>query len=239
MSSGPRRLVSTVRDSIGSSIRMRQENAVVRRRKDCAQLFVVFKGLQDGLMMEPTRFLAESDLLSRNLVLLRDPHRAFYQRGISPAIRDFDALVGWLAALREELPQVAELHCVGASLGAFAAVAAGARLGADSVHAFGLMTNLAKTRIGRRSSLVEKLRGTDADIDLQSLLRKYNGRTAYHVYFGKDNKLDRRRAERAAGLPGVRLIPVPGNSHNIVDTLSRRDGLRSLFPPYRGVEGLQ
>ena len=98
-----------IKRSIMSMIAAQPNNIVARRRKDCAQLFILFKGaVGKFMMMEPMRFLAETDLLSRNLVMIRDPHKSFYQCGVSETIGDFDALVEWLAAYRNDLPQVSE-----------------------------------------------------------------------------------------------------------------------------------
>ncbi len=214
------------------------ENIVARRRKNCAQLFILFKGAVGKFMlMEPTQFLAETDLLSRNLIMIRDPHKAFYQRGVSQTIGDFDALMEWLAAYRNELPHVKEVYCVGVSMGSFAAVAAGARLKANAVFAFGLVTNLVGTYIANRSELLQELQLRDEEVDLAKLLSTYNGVSEYHVYYSEGCEQDRLRVERIAGLPGVRLKELRGNKHNTIESLKDHGMLGSVFPPYRAAGG--
>ena len=101
-------------------------------------------------------------------------------------------------------------------------------LKADIVHAFG-----AQTHIDMKSAKVADKDVPESHRDLAILLRQWNGRTRYMMYYNEGYEPDRLAAERMAGIEGVELVPLPGNTHNVFKENGRLKMLSDLFPPER------
>jgi hypothetical protein len=201
----------------------RRENVVSLVRRDCRQLFCVFAGRGGKLMRRRMEFLERARLVDRNLTLFRDPFHADYRRGVGGEIRDFAALVDWQRRRARELPHVSETYCLGASMGALAAMRLGYHLGARTVWAFAPRPY---TWHGLRKSLPELVR----------LLTAGNGVTEYRIYYSVHSWLDRRVAAAFAECPGVVCCPQEargyGLGHLVQAALVRSGTFASLFPPF-------
>jgi hypothetical protein len=214
---------------------------VVWKREASPDLFYVFQGRKQRLMMEPLTFLRTTGLLDANLVLVRDPHHAFYHAGISDELPDFEAVRERLRERRRQLPRVRRTCCLGTSMGGYAAILFGHHLRADAVFAFAPQTLLdlgrlqadgayaitARTlrNLERRGVMAGRARVAhlpDEHRDLALLLAHYNGHTRYKVFFSEGSTRDRAFAERIGGLGGVELYPQPGSHHNVVQEMARR-----------------
>jgi hypothetical protein len=182
----------------------------------CAQLFIVFSGRGDGLFFSPQRFRLFSGIADRNVLMLRDVTRQFYTVGINNDLRSIDALSAWLKGFRAALPEVVEVHCLGSSMGAFAALLYGVLIGATSVVAFGP---------GR----VEY-----NDVDLTVVLERGSGKTRCQLYFAEENPDDRKVAAALEKLPGMELCPQPGNDHRVLWTMDLAGSLSQVIPPFVG-----
>jgi hypothetical protein len=53
------------------------------------------------------------------------------------------------------------------------------------------------------------------------------------MYYNEGYEPDRLAAERMAGIEGVELVPLPGNTHNVFKENGRLKMLSDLFPPER------
>jgi hypothetical protein len=185
----------------------------------CAQLFIVFSGRGDGLFFSPQRFRLFSGIADRNVLMLRDVTRQFYTVGISKDLRSIEAVSAWLKGFRAALPEVVEVHCLGSSMGAFAALLYGVLIGATSVVAFGP---------GR----VEY-----NEVDLTVLLARSTGKTRCQLYFAEENPEDRKVAAALEKLPGMELFPQPGNDHRVLWTMDLAGSLSQVIPPFLGTGG--
>jgi fatty-acyl-CoA synthase len=186
----------------------------LQRRDKSSILMIQFRGgwynVIDGV--PPREFARVTGLADHNLVMLRDEAGAFYQRGLSPLLPTFEVMVGWLDGLRMGVPNVTEVHAMGTSMGAYAALLAGHRMRTATVWAF---------------SPKEPPRGPR----LFDELAVDNGVTTYHVWFGDKNAQDSATAHALAELPGVRLHPWDTASHLVVAELWAAQALPRILPP--------
>jgi len=224
-------------------------SAVKRARGDCSQLFFIYQGFNDRLMMPAMQFLKETGLLDRNLVMFRDIHKQFYLKGLSDSIADLASMVSWQEECVRSLPHVRESYCVGTSMGAFASIVGGHLLKVKTVWAFGLtrlfivpsergievplppvvMENIPlRARVSRA---IRRLRIRRPYLHLAELLAQGNGVTEYRLFYNRDYRRDSAVAKALAGCPGVRLFPLDGKDHNVVASLVRDGALPHLFPP--------
>ena len=199
-------------------------NYVVRRNDDCAQLFIFFKGIGDGLMMSPLEFLVETRVHDRNLVLLRDPHRSNYRLGLEPEPTNFQSVIDRLRETIDSLREIREIHVIGTSAGAFPAILAGLELRARTVYALALV----QAPVKAQETVVSPQYPS-----LARLLGEHRGETRIRLYFNSSFEPDRCTAESLSGLHGVSLHPLPGNGHSVADSLRDSGMLGGLFPAFR------
>ncbi len=194
------------------------------RRPTCPQLFSVFTGFEGGLMGPAHRFLQQTGLTRRNVVMFRDVSRRYYSKGISPTIRDISSLLVWLEGVRT----AAGIHrqksyCLGVSMGAFSAIQAGHYLKAPLVYA------LAPTKF-----VYEPLADprSDIDWDLLRLLKNHNGVSEYRIFYNKGCEHDSYIADSLGELPGVKLFPQEGVKHDVITSMAKAGVLERLLPEY-------
>lgn len=204
---------------------------VTRLRPDSDELVFAFCGHGDKLFMDPTTFLATTGMLERNLVIFRDPRRAFYLLGLEGEQDGPDGLLRFMQELREEMPGVRRVHCLGTSAGASGAILYGHALGADEVLAFSPKTLFDVHQLAWRP-IRRSIRHTPRKYhDLREFLTRHNGRTRYRIYYSKDFPRDAEQAERMADVPGVTLLPRPGENHNVLDGMLESGELGRLLDP--------
>ncbi len=197
-------------------------------RKDCAQLFVIFGGIDaimgsrdgkaTGSQIEAMR---RWGLLRRNLLYIRDPYLENFTHGISAEIPDTESLAGWISSYASSLPHVRELHSVGYSSGSYGALTFGHLCRMQTVWAF--------------SPRTVRLNGSDeAMARLRSLLSEYNGVTRYSIWYSALNKRDREFADWLADCPGVtvHLQNETGDSHSLLMHLASTGRLRTILPSF-------
>ena len=73
------------------------------RRPDCSQLFIVLTGAQKQMSSAHDTFLTDTQLIDRNLLILRDVGMNQYVEGLSSAAPSFGGLVSWLDGVRHGL----------------------------------------------------------------------------------------------------------------------------------------
>jgi fatty-acyl-CoA synthase len=188
--------------------------AAVLRHPDSPNLVFQFRGgwydVIDGV--PPREFAQLTGLDAQNLVMLRDLSGAHFLHGVAADLPTFDALVAWLRGVGRGMPNITTTYCMGTSMGGYAAIRAGHRLGARLVWAFAPRER------------------PEADVKLAEELACWNGVTAYHVYYGEQSEPDRMTAETIAPLTGVHLHPWPTDSHFIAAELWKSGQLPRFFP---------
>jgi hypothetical protein len=195
-------------------------NISVRLREQCGQLFFVYAGVWGLPGMNGLRFLQESRLADRNLVMIRDPYNDDFMRGVGDGIEDIEALFDWHLRCMRRLEHVSEVHCIGNSMGGYAAVLFAYLLGAKTAWAFGL----------------RPVGGVPMIHELRRLLEGDNGETAYHLYYAAHDNDDRGFAEQIGHCRGVLLHPLESisknMSHRVMGALADSGELREMFPPF-------
>jgi hypothetical protein len=182
-----------------------------------------------GPVFEFARALAT---LPAGRLVLREALDTWYHRGIpgvGPDIGAVRALVERHVATTRPRAVVG----VGASAGGYAALLFGALLGFDEVHAFSPQTTLDRWQRLRMRDLrwpkdSRRLSASGAPrelLDLRPILASAAPRTAFHVHYCRQERLDRRHAERLAGLPRIALHAYDGGGHHLARWLHERGDL--------------
>ena len=198
-------------------------------RKECSQLFIICCGQAGRVMMHPMEFLKETQLLSRNLLIIRDVAQTCYQRGVSDEARDIPALIEWLRQRVQALPHIKSVYCVGSSGGAYMAMLAGHFLKADAVWAFAPPVRLRVDGEGNLDYVDPRF------ADVAAILAEGNGVTRYRVYFNEGYEPDLESCSLLSDTPGVQLFPQAGGGHGVVLHLAATNRLSTMFPPVQRV----
>ena len=236
------------------------ENIVAITRDDCTQLFFLFSGLMRTVGgMRPLGFLKKSQLDTRNVVMLIDPHRAGFRRGITDELCTLDAVVGWQREFLSTVPHVKQVYCIGVSAGCFAAIYSGHHLKADAVWSFSARAP-AEEYWGQESEdllRIQAARRDDPDEDplahcmldaemitiIRDVLGVPNGVTKYHLYYAPTNMCDTLAHTLICDLPQTVSCPIippddfphnngPNWDHKILPIIQHMGGLPDLFPPF-------
>lgn len=193
-------------------------NIVCLNRKTCSQLFFVYAGAHGAIEgMGPMTFLQKSGIADRNIVFVRDPHRCFFDKGVSDEIPTLDALLDWHQDYIDANPHVTEIYTVGNSFGGWAALFFGYMLAVRKSWA------LAPGGEWGRKLLVDMM-----DVS--------NGTTEYEIYYSRQFPEDQLFAESLQNYPNVRLNHIYEHGHMMITGLLESGELVNLFPPFKPVE---
>lgn len=209
------------------------QHTAVHVVRDCSQLFLIFTDRAGCFMTSNERALKSMDIHDRNRAMFIDWSVRDFKYGISPSIANMSDFIQWQRALIEaHFPHVRDIYCIGASSGAYAAVACGYFLKATMVCAFGVpmirffplpFEDVPKDSISERCA------------DLRHLLRDSNGTTEFKLYYNKSCGPDHFVAQSLAVCPGVRLYPQEGSGHLVVWELLEKNMLSEAMVPTRNV----
>jgi len=195
------------------------------RRPDCSQLFIVLTGAQKQMSSAHDTFLTDTQLIDRNLLILRDVGMNQYVEGLSSAAPSFGGLVSWLDGVRHGLGITRDnTYLIGNSIGGFASILLGHYLEAGEVWAFAPPCT-------RPDKFTRSPGGFD--LDLEVALAEHNERTRFHIFFNSSHERDSSTAERFGAMPGVILHPQQGNGHGLLPQFLAGGHGRTLLPPYR------
>jgi Flp pilus assembly protein TadD len=195
---------------------------------DAVTTLVVFTGFIRGLSHLPLPYL--DSLLAdyrANVIYLRDMPARGYLTGVAGLGTDVPSTVARLRQITTELG--VRTVTLGASLGGFAAIRYGARIGAETAMSLAGPTRLHMSRRLRSGvsllygSLSEEERNLVTDVTRHPELRVI-------VHYGADNAADAMEVRRLQGLPNCRVRAVPGvNDHNVaLHMIGRGDFERAL-----------
>ncbi len=200
-------------------------------------LLILFGGIAGGVSMPVFEFFRLTSTLPVKKVFLRDPHRAWYQRGI-PGIGDSSSDVHSFLAATIERARVNRVVMAGASAGGFAAILYGAQCGVDEVLGFSPQTfidadNRRQAGDSRWEEQIDALHASKSDhamtLDLLDVLPPESGKTRYQVHVSSDDALDLLHANRIAGLGGVEVVEHERGGHRLVKTLRDRGVLQPML----------
>jgi hypothetical protein len=198
---------------------------------------VAFGGLNiDGPRFEFFRFLSGFDV---RRVFLRDHEQAWYQLGVRGVA---DTVDGVQARLREVLGEEGLRHAVftGGSMGGYAAMLLGARLGVGEVHAFSPQTFISRVlrhhykdfrwqkQVNHTWAGIDRRRAYQ---DIKPALRRAARRRVVpvHIHVGAMER-DLHHATRMRRIPGVEIHRYDEiTNHNVAGELHDAGRLRPLF----------
>ncbi len=202
-----------------------------------APLLVAFSGHWGHLAMPIFEFGRLTDHLEVSRLLVREPYRAWYHRGLPEAGPDILSLCSLLERhVRDVRPR--SVIAFGVSAGGYAALLFGALLGFDEVHALAPQTTLGRWH--RLRMLDRRWQRDIAQIyrtapqnrpfrDLRRVLPRRPSATTFHVHYSRADRLDALHAERLADLPNVLLHSYPAGGHRLARWLHERGELLRLL----------
>jgi hypothetical protein len=220
-----------------SLVSRQDAHVVLDMETDSRTLLVVFGGIAGGVSMPVFEFFRMASGLPVMKVFLRDPRRAWYQRGI-PGVGDTPATVHRFLDAAIERANADRVVMAGASAGGFAAILFGAQCRADEVLAFSPQTfvdseNRRQTGDSRWEEQIDALHLAPGDpsqtLDLLDILPVTPGATRYQVHVSTDDTLDLLHARRIVGRGGVEIIEHEHGGHRLVKTLRDRGILQPML----------
>lgn len=200
-------------------------------------LLIAFGGLFGSVAVPVYEFAKFASALSAKGMFLRDPHRAWYFRGLPEAGEDLQSVEKVLAQHLERL-RPRRVVAVGASAGGFAALHFGARLGFDEVHAFSPQTTVAKWqrfRLGDRrwKKDIRNIHTSPSENrifeDLVPTLAARRPGSTFHVHYCHSENLDVAHAMRIASCEDVFLHAYAEGDHKVIRWLKKRGDLSRIL----------
>ncbi|MEO2169803.1 MAG: hypothetical protein ABGY42_17110 [bacterium] len=200
-------------------------------------LLIAFGGLFGSVAVPVYEFAKFARSLDAKGMFLRDPHRAWYFRGL-PESGDDLASVERILAEHIERIGASRVVAVGASAGAFAAMHFGARLGFDEVHAFSPQTTVAKWhrfRLGdkRWKKDIANIHSSPAQNrpfeDLVPTLEARQPGTTFHIHYCHREPLDVAHAMRVCHIDDVFLHAYAQGDHKVIRWLKKRGDLKRIL----------
>jgi len=185
-------------------------------------LVVAFAGDAHRLMIPIAGFLQRCDPARHELLLLFDPSRSMFMRGIPGIAPDFASLVAWIRG-QCEARAAARTVTFGASSGGLAAVWAALELGLDR-----------GVSIGGTVPEQIALRHQTQDLDVSGFddaVRRRIGRLPEIAFvYGEQCERDRLKGVALASRLPVTMVPVPRfGQHNVIFEALRRGSLAALI----------
>ncbi|MCC7271597.1 MAG: hypothetical protein IT561_02935 [Alphaproteobacteria bacterium] len=184
---------------------------LVVERPGSDQVVFVFAGADQA----PFAHVVVQSYLKRrrcHAVYVRDPQSQFSVIGL-PGLAD--DLPGCIAGLRRIADRLGARRrfCLGYSANGYSALRYGLGLDADGVLAFSPPTNLAiAPEEARKYPMIHRLQRERPEMaeDLLPLYAAAHRRPRVVIVYGARNRPDSYAARRMEGLPGFRVVPVPG-----------------------------
>ncbi len=97
------------------------ENYFIERKQDSDTLIIAFTGNAEGMMMDSFEFFAVTNTLNCNRILIKDPSKRVYLKGIGGKLNSMERLIRQLKSDIESIhPKTVTV--IGTSGGGFAAI---------------------------------------------------------------------------------------------------------------------
>lgn len=208
-------------------------------------LMIAFTGMLGLMGMPNFEFAGLAAKLNTKAILLRDPKRQVYMCGIPGVGNDIAGIVTKLKALIDQ-SGATRVVSVGNSMGGYAAILFGILLNVDVIQSFAPRTTLLWQRRliykdfwKRRKMLWDINFNSHEDriyLDLRDLISTFpDYKGQIHLYYTKDQYIDRHHALRLRNCPIVNLHPYSYPKHNVIRLIKETGELqeilhKSLYP---------
>jgi predicted esterase YcpF (UPF0227 family) len=220
------------------------ENYFIERKQDSDTLIIAFTGNAEGMMMDSFEFFAVTNTLNCNRILIKDPSKRVYLKGVGGKLNSMERLIRQLKSDIESIhPKTVTV--IGTSGGGFAAILFGHLLKADFVHAFSPTTQVAagllnwkKLRKNYKKIIVYVIRLIALSVfqpklrrylDLKKVLSHYNGVTHYNIYVCKGQEKDVEAANHLNDCKNLSILKQPCDVHNVVRCMIKNKKLFNIF----------
>lgn len=197
------------------------------------KLYVMFSGLY-GLMSIPTDvFYRKAGILDQSKLVLRDPHHAWYQRGLPSVGNDLQTIARFIETKIEE-SGAKDVRFIGNCKGGFAALLFCSLLKRGKAIAFVPQTFLSPERQDedpRQPYLIEdmyKHRTGQHIYDLKPWMQQHSPEIRADIFVGS-NPFDLNHARELEGFPNIKINYLGGGGHRVVAQLNKQNRLRDVF----------
>ncbi len=225
------------------------ENYFIERKQDSDTLIIAFTGQAEGMMMDSFEFFAVTNTINCSRILLKDPSKSVYLKGIGGKLNSMDKLIHRLKSDIDSInPKIVTL--IGTSGGGFAALLYGHLLKANFVHAFGPTTCINSVELLKKQSWKKIKKNYKKLIlyyilligiyfrpkirkflDLKKVLSSYNGVTQYNIYACEGHEKDVLAANHLKDCKNLKILKQPCNVHNVVRCMIKNQKLFGIFTP--------
>jgi pimeloyl-ACP methyl ester carboxylesterase len=213
--------------------------AVLEVHEPGAPLLIAFGGISGNLGMPPFEFLRSTGDILAGKIFIRDPHQAWYHRGVPGLGRDIDGVAKSLAGMiANHDPHRVVL--VGNSAGGYAALLFSRLVpNVDAAVAFSPQTFIDRRhrlvhrdrRWSRQLNAARQSEGVDSTyVDLRRIMRQGAARNvSTHVFVGREDRLDVAHARRLSDISGVQVHEISDGGHAAVRTLRDQGTLTAVL----------
>ncbi|MDP3858100.1 MAG: hypothetical protein Q8Q73_10130 [Stagnimonas sp.] len=218
--------------------REREAGAVVEERllADSRRFYLFFGGLQGRLGTDHFEFMRSAGVLGCSRLFLRDPHRAWYQRGLPGIGEDVHAVARYLEQ-RIASSGASEVRFVGNCMGGYAALLFCSLLRTGRAIAFAPQTLIGPGALEWHPGqpVADAYAGMFAHrndrhiYDLPEWLRIHTPELEGEVYCSANYPIDIAHAEALRGFPNIAIHHVDMDGHGVSRFLRQQGRLKEIL----------
>lgn len=206
------------------------------------RLYVCFGGLDGSLGLPLMEFCRTGRILDYSRILLRDPHLAWFQRGI-PAIGETVHEVADFIQQRIEASGAKEIRFVGSKMGGYAALLFCSLLNRGRAVVFSPQTFIEPEKLKRLGDdralgnepfiklldAMTRHRSAEHIYDLQALLEIKTPNLAADVYVSSASSTERLHANELSGFKNIKIHAVENGERSLLALLSQSGQLAAAL----------
>jgi len=199
-----------------------RHDSLFYERPGATKLLIVLPGAGDHFFISLNVLWAYLRRLPLYTVFLRDTEDLLFLNGVKSLGGSYDATIGRLRRLKEELGQP-ELYIMGSSAGGFGGLVYALNLGARAFLGLSIHTDLSpksplpRMRYYGRPELIARI--PTFMIDTYPLVAAQKGAMRIKLFYAEEQNVDRLQAMHLTGLPNVDVEAVPGKIHDVASLL--------------------
>lgn len=200
-------------------------------------LFVAFGGLSMKIGIPPFEFkkFLHNSFGNINYIFIRDLDQFWYFSGIRGISTGHETTEEWLSLMMGSIDHTKTIF-VGNSMGAYAALLYGIRLGVDNIFAFSPQTFLdTATRRKHRDerwediiSEINRKHSMEEELNL-NFLKRYDYKGKVYITFGGEVRVDAIHAKNMAFIENCTIKKKARYGHNVISTLRRSGRLYTII----------
>jgi len=198
-------------------------------------LLITFAGISGALGLYPFEFFKITNGFDIDKIFIRDLEQSWYHQGLKGITTSIEETADYLKELIEK-HNYTKVVCLGNSMGGYAALVIGNLIKADTILAFAPQTfldtlNRETYKDNRWAEEIAHLpyKIKKKYLDLEILFHKNRSKSAIHIYYSLDERIDAIHAKKFEHIENVKLHAYKDGGHQLVQLLRKKGDLYKIL----------